>query len=209
MACGFCIATPVNPCPVCGPADHSGNTKLRKAHKPAPRVPRKPIPGAVYVIDGGPLRPVGQAPVPGTNSRAKYTPPPPVRQTTVDAWAKQAMPVIRASVAAWDAQKVNPAHVPAAPPIAPQRPVQPARMGILTPITPEDWRAAERFVRGVLWAPRLVDTTAQVVTQRDEEPTLPPISRGDFRGLWVAVEAGHLSEAAAIELAASWAGARQ
>lgn len=189
MACDFCRNTDYhsgNPCPVCGPVSHAGNTRIRKL----PKALRNAIANASggsggSASVGGTAQNRGTgAPVPGANSRARYTPPP-------------------------AAPKAPPTNPPPAPPFVAPKPAQPARMGILTPITPEDWRAAERFVRGVLWAKRLpatVDSVATVVTQRDEESTLPPISRGDFRGLWVAVEAGHLSESAAIELAASWAG---
>lgn len=218
MACDFCRSTPVNPCPVCSPVAHAGNTRIRKLPKalrnaianaaPKPR----PVP---HVMDAHGFRPVG-APVPGVNSRARYTPPPsPVRLTSPEPTPQQRADIERLKanrrrIAELEAKlRATPSNPAPPPPIAPQRPAQPARMGILTPITPEDWRAAERFVRSTLWAPRLpatVDVVATPMTQRDEEATHPPIARGDFRGLWVAVEAGHLTEAAAIELAASWKG---
>jgi len=214
MACDFCRSTPVNPCPVCAPVAHAGNTRIRKLPKalrnaianaaPKPR----PVP---HVMDAHGFRPVG-APVPGPNSRARYTPPPaPTPQDRIaanEARIRELEAKLRANPTPLAPVSVPPtrANPTPPPPIAPQRPAQPARMGILTPVTPEDWRAAERFVRATLWAPKLVDSTAKVVTHCDEEATLPPIARGDFRGLWVAVEAGHLTEAAAIELAASWKG---
>lgn len=257
MACDFCRTTPVDPCPVCGPVSHAGNTRIRKL----PKALRNAIANATPKAFGSPkfgpsyTAAMAGAPVPGANSRARYTPPSPTPPGMIRSpvpthipGAKVAIPKFVTVAQAIDAGRdgtrraaaetiranerrireledklrANPtplapvATVPPTranptppPPIARQRPAQPARMGILTPITPEDWRAAERFVRSTLWAPKLpatVDAVATVVTQRDEEATHPPISRGDFRGLWVAVEAGHLSEADAIEIAASWRG---
>lgn len=327
MACDFCRVTPVDPCPVCGPVSHAGNTRIRKLPKAlrtaiANAAP-KPRPVA-HVMDAHGFRPVG-APVPGVNSRARYTPPPaippayagPARQAQIAAnkeriaeleaalaakartpsnptppppivaqrpgegpsEGREVMDLVsgrgvqndrvnvgaigsvalppdnRASLrAAGSCSNLNPQrgipaqndqiagarrtqgaeHVKAAPqqvggnqqfgngadgaggakaravgsehagPVT-TRPAQAARVAVLTrPTLADNLREAERMVRGLLWPKYLPATIDVKASKVDEEATHPPITRGDFRGLWVAVESGLLSEADAIDIAASW-----
>ncbi len=78
-----------------------------------------------------------------------------------------------------------------------------ARQAVLTVVTNADWEGAARFTRAVLRKPLQIESTCRVV---DDEcvKTSAAVGRFDWLGLSKAVQAGILTEAGAVELAASW-----
>lgn len=244
MSCDFCRSTPVDPCPVCAPADHAGNTRIRRAPK-LPKALRAAVADVKPPDFTSGERAAWEArqtgPLPGVNSRARYTPPPapplsPSDRAAVDAIKARMMGTVppvyagpaRQALIAANEQRIRELEARLAaskaagvasvrvvpptranptppPPIVAQRPVQAARVAKVTPIS--NWEELGNLAREWMRSkrrPQLVDSTAKVVPTRDEEATHPPITRGDFKGLWVAVESGLLTEADAIEIAASW-----
>ncbi len=229
MACGFCAATPVSPCPMCEVNLTMTPRPMRKGPKKAPGIARSVTPPVV-----------SQARVDNWANAWRQTVPQVRSATDAAAWD-----ATRPTVAQWTARNAIPTQKTTPPPIVAQRPAQSARVAVLSVCcndceevfpasrsipagmaklangilvcdrcagkraavvrpTPHgiliDWKAAAAFTMAMLRKPTQIEGTC-----RGAE-TLAPVSRGDWAGLGRAVDAGILSHAQAVELAASWKG---
>ena len=199
--CNFCRSTPLSgPCPVCSPAVTRA-TPLRKAKARAPKVP-----AGFQRVTAPP--PIIRNAAPSPRTYQFSTDPEIVRLRKVaanDARIAELNAALRAAVAPT-------VETPRQTPIAAHKPTcEPVRVVSWVPKAAPltDWHAAAEFTRQTLrkplaLVPQTVDSTCREVDGDKTQVGAAALRRGDWAGLARAVDAGWMTERAAIDLAQSW-----
>lgn len=191
MACGFCIATPVNPCPVCAGNLTTTPRPMRRAKASTDR--RK----VVNLVAGRGVQNHGV--VVGSIRSAPAQAP---RVAILSVCCNDCEDVFPAGRAIPSGMVKLDSGILVCEGCAERRQ---RRIGAVVDWTALGDLARTHMARKATAPQRVLGAHAGAVVPT-EATTLPPIARFDWSGLARAVEAGHLSEAQAIELAASWRG---